>query len=125
MRKVESDTFERLERRLTGKTANGGPKRLAKGTKVTKDYLGTVERYDWFDIRLANEEAAAQVEGLKESLAQKRREFDAMFEAKRKKLTPGGRDRKSTRLNSSHRCISYAVFCLKKKKTEQKKKYEN
>src|ERR1017187_3977797 len=24
-------------------------------------------------------------------------------------------DRKSTRLNSSHRCISYAVFCLKKK----------
>src|SRR5437879_7461893 len=30
-------------------------------------------------------------------------------------------DRKSTRLNSSHRCISYAVFCLKKKK--QKKKH--
>src|SRR5215210_8443616 len=28
-------------------------------------------------------------------------------------------DRKSTRLNSSHRCISYAVFCLKKKKTKQ------
>src|SRR3970282_818045 len=27
---------------------------------------------------------------------------------------PGGGDRKSTRLNSSHRCISYAVFCLKK-----------
>src|SRR5437879_7387290 len=27
-------------------------------------------------------------------------------------------DRKSTRLNSSHRCISYAVFCLKKKKQE-------
>src|SRR5437879_13474237 len=32
------------------------------------------------------------------------------------------RDRKSTRLNSSHRCISYAVFCLKKKK---KKKIKN
>src|SRR5438552_7238433 len=34
---------------------------------------------------------------------------------------PGGRrrreDRKSTRLNSSHQIISYAVFCLKKKKT--------
>src|SRR5436189_6345647 len=28
------------------------------------------------------------------------------------------KDRKSTRLNSSHRCISYAVFCLKKKKKE-------
>src|SRR5436309_12559086 len=32
------------------------------------------------------------------------------------------RDRKSTRLNSSHVKISYAVFCLKKKK---KKKYKN
>src|SRR5437763_8784638 len=32
----------------------------------------------------------------------------------------GGRDRKSTRLNSSHRCISYAVFCLKKKKTPRR-----
>src|SRR2546429_4116100 len=29
---------------------------------------------------------------------------------------PGNRDRKSTRLNSSHGYISYAVFCLKKKK---------
>src|SRR2546430_5033503 len=29
-----------------------------------------------------------------------------------------GRDRKSTRLNSSHSQISYAVFCLKKKKTK-------
>src|SRR5437867_8125715 len=28
-------------------------------------------------------------------------------------------DRKSTRLNSSHRTISYAVFCLKKKKTKK------
>src|SRR2546422_4511789 len=30
-----------------------------------------------------------------------------------------GKDRKSTRLNSSHGYISYAVFCLKKKKTPQ------
>src|SRR5688572_31446969 len=34
----------------------------------------------------------------------------------------GERDRKSTRLNSSHSQISYAVFCLKKKK---KKTYKN
>src|SRR5436190_24268983 len=31
-------------------------------------------------------------------------------------------DRKSTRLNSSHRVISYAVFCLKKKKKKKKKR---
>src|SRR5688572_31707275 len=33
-----------------------------------------------------------------------------------------GKDRKSTRLNSSHSQISYAVFCLKKKKKKKKKK---
>ena len=32
-------------------------------------------------------------------------------------MDTGGHDRKSTRLNSSHRCKSYAVFCLKKKRT--------
>src|SRR5215510_15878730 len=32
---------------------------------------------------------------------------------------PRGRDRKSTRLNSSHVAISYAVFCLKKKKKKR------
>src|SRR3712207_9393768 len=32
----------------------------------------------------------------------------------------GGADRKSTRLNSSHANISYAVFCLKKKKKERR-----
>src|SRR5437588_7487119 len=31
-------------------------------------------------------------------------------------------DRKSTRLNSSHTVISYAVFCLKKKKTQHQKR---
>src|SRR5205814_8476655 len=34
-----------------------------------------------------------------------------------KAIIPGGSDRKSTRLNSSHLGISYAVFCLKKKNT--------
>src|SRR5437763_9712078 len=34
----------------------------------------------------------------------------------------GSSDRKSTRLNSSHRCISYAVFCLKKKKLKYLRK---
>src|SRR5438094_2546138 len=38
----------------------------------------------------------------------------------------GSRDRKSTRLNSSHRTISYAVFCLKKKKKQKQcAKYYN
>src|SRR2546426_3656006 len=34
----------------------------------------------------------------------------------------GGLDRKSTRLNSSHLVISYAVFCLKKKKNKEQRR---
>src|SRR5258708_23302413 len=37
---------------------------------------------------------------------------------------PAARDRKSTRLNSSHQIISYAVFCLKKKKQPQQQSQE-
>src|SRR5437762_6805401 len=44
------------------------------------------------------------------------RKRDLQFHPERR-----SRDRKSTRLNSSHRCISYAVFCLKKKKKQKKK----
>ena len=72
-----------------GKTANGGPKKLAKGTKITKAYLDGVDRYDWFDIRLAGEEAARAARELKDSLAAMREEFDRAFEVKKKKLTQG------------------------------------
>src|SRR5258708_24032106 len=40
-------------------------------------------------------------------------------------LAERGVDRKSTRLNSSHQIISYAVFCLKKKRTDRHTTYRN
>jgi DNA-directed RNA polymerase subunit beta len=89
LRIVENDTFGRIERLLTGKTAKGGPKKLAKGTRITKTYLHEVGRYDWFDIRLAEDDQQLQLEQLKDSLGQKRVEFDALFEEKRRKLTQG------------------------------------
>src|SRR5437764_1943891 len=49
------------------------------------------------------------------------REREATSGRSRTRQRCGAReDRKSTRLNSSHRCISYAVFCLKKKKKIEK-----
>ncbi len=89
LRIVEDDAFGRIERLLTGKTANGGPKKLAKGTKITKAYLMENDRYHWFDIRLANEESAQQLEQLQEGLEQTRKSFDAAFEEKKRKLTSG------------------------------------
>src|SRR5690625_6513949 len=45
--------------------------------------------------------------------------IDAGYPAARISETESRADRKSTRLNSSHVAISYAVFCLKKKNTNQ------
>src|SRR5438309_8605546 len=46
---------------------------------------------------------------------ERRRDLEAVRRGLRRDVR--GADRKSTRLNSSHSSISYAVFCLKKKKT--------
>ena len=89
LRIVEDDAFSRLERLLIGKTANGGPKKLAKGAKIAKAYLAEVERHSWFDIRIANDKVAEQMEQLKESLAQTKLLFDKAYEEKKKKLTSG------------------------------------
>jgi DNA-directed RNA polymerase subunit beta len=89
LRIVEADTFGRIERLLLGKPAAKGPKKLAKGTKITKPYLDDVDRYQWFEVSLADEDAQAQLESLKDSLAKLREDFDKLFEVKRKKLTQG------------------------------------
>ncbi len=89
LRIVEGDAFNRLERLLVGKAVNGGPKKLGKGEKITKEYLSDLEKYHWFDIRPSDEEAATALEAIKESINEKRHQFDMAFEEKRKKLTQG------------------------------------
>lgn len=89
LRIVELDAFDRIQKLLLGRVANGGPGKLAKGTKITKAYLEGVERFHWFDIRPAEDDVAAQLESIKNALEQTRHSFDMVFEEKRKKLTQG------------------------------------
>ncbi len=89
LRIVENDAFDRLRKTLIGKTANGGPRKLAKNTALTAEYLDELDRWQWFDIRLADEDAAVSLEQVKDALEQKRHQFDLAFEEKRKKLTQG------------------------------------
>ncbi|MBI5329869.1 MAG: DNA-directed RNA polymerase subunit beta [Betaproteobacteria bacterium] len=88
MRIVEEDAFARMRRMLTGKAAKGGPKKLGK-TDITEAYLDDVNPHDWFDIRVADEDLARQMEGIKDALDKQREEFDRMLETKKKKLTQG------------------------------------
>jgi DNA-directed RNA polymerase subunit beta len=89
LRIVETDTFQRIEKLLVGKAANGGPKKIAKGSAITAEYLADLDRYQWFELRLSDESAAKQLESLKESIESKRHQFDLAFEEKHKKLTQG------------------------------------
>jgi DNA-directed RNA polymerase subunit beta len=89
MRIVEDDAFGRIRRLIEGKTATGGPNKLKKGDALTAEYLASIGRYDWFDIRLSDEETARQLEQLKDGLAQARVGFDSKFEEKKRKLTQG------------------------------------
>ena len=89
LRIVEADAFDRIEKLLVGKKANGGPQKLAKGAVITAEYLAGVEKFHWFDIRPADEVVAAQLESMKNAMEQTRHSFDLAFEEKRKKLTQG------------------------------------
>jgi DNA-directed RNA polymerase subunit beta len=89
LRILEEDIYERVERMLTSKVAQGGPNKLKSGTKITKAYLDEVPREQWFEIRLKNDEANEQLEKAYERLKAQREEFDRRFDEKKAKITAG------------------------------------
>jgi len=86
---MEDDAYQRVENMLVGKVADGGPNKLKSGAKITKGYLDEVAREKWFEIRLRNDEANAQLEAISEQIKQLRKDFDDKYEEKRSKLTTG------------------------------------
>jgi DNA-directed RNA polymerase subunit beta len=89
LRIMEDDVYHRVENLLQGRTAEGGPKKLARGAKVTRDYLEDVGRDKWFEIRLRNEDVNADLEKIGERLKAMRNDFEQRLEDKRSKLTTG------------------------------------
>ncbi len=89
LRILEEDIYERMERLLTGKMAQGGPNSLKAGSKITAAYLQELPREQWFEIRLKNDDANEQLEKAAERLKAQRGEFDELFEEKRMKITAG------------------------------------
>jgi len=86
---LEEDIFDRVERMLLNKQVDGGPNGLKSGSKVTKSYLDDLDREQWFEIRLRNDEANKQLEQVAERLRVQREEFELRFEEKRNKITAG------------------------------------
>ncbi len=89
LRIMEGDTFQRVEKMLLGKTADGGPNKLKAGSKITKAYLGELEQDQWLEIRLRNEDAASDLEAVAAQIKAQRETFREKFEEKKRKLTTG------------------------------------
>ena len=89
LRILEEDIYERVERMLLGKMAQGGPNRLKSGSKITQAYLDEVPREQWFEVRLKNDDASEQLEKASERLKTQQGEFDRLFEEKKEKITAG------------------------------------
>jgi DNA-directed RNA polymerase subunit beta len=89
LRIMEDDIYQRVEKLLLGKLAEGGPNKLAAGAKLTRDYLTDIGRGKWFEIRLRNEEANENLEKAGEQLKTLRKDFDRRLEEKKAKLTTG------------------------------------
>ncbi|MGA0800935.1 MAG: DNA-directed RNA polymerase subunit beta, partial [Steroidobacteraceae bacterium] len=86
---LEDDMFQRVRGMLIGKVAAGGPAKLKSGTKVTEEYLDGLQRDQWFEIRLDDEEANSQLEATAERLREQRKMFEAKLENKKGKITQG------------------------------------
>ncbi|MGY8794462.1 MAG: DNA-directed RNA polymerase subunit beta, partial [Woeseiales bacterium] len=89
LRILEEDIYDRVERLLTGKVAQGGPNKLKSGSKIAKVYLDEVPREQWFEIRLKNDDANQQLETAAERLKTQRAEFDRRYDEKKEKITAG------------------------------------
>jgi len=86
---LEDDLFQRVRGMLLGKVAAGGPSKLKSGTKITAEYLDSLKRDDWFEIRLDDEDANSQLEATAERVREQRKMFEARLENKRAKITQG------------------------------------
>jgi DNA-directed RNA polymerase subunit beta len=86
---LEEDIFDRIERMLVGKVVEGGPNKMKAGSKVTQAYIEELDREQWFEIRLRNDEANKELEQVAERLRTQREEFERRYEVKKNKITAG------------------------------------
>ena len=86
---LEDDLFVRVRSMLIGKSAEGGPKKLKSGTAISAEYLDDLTREQWFEIRLSDDDANAQLEQVAERLKAQHKAFEKRFDDKKAKITAG------------------------------------
>ncbi|HEY3488194.1 MAG TPA: DNA-directed RNA polymerase subunit beta, partial [Gammaproteobacteria bacterium] len=86
---IEADIYARVEKMLIGKVADGGPKGLKKDSKITKEYLDSLDKEKWLEIRMRTDEISKQLEQISSQLKNMREEFERRYIQQKEKITAG------------------------------------
>ncbi|MBS9778086.1 MAG: DNA-directed RNA polymerase subunit beta [Gammaproteobacteria bacterium] len=85
----EDDLFERVERLLVTKVIKKGPAKIKAGTNITLEYLESLDREDWLDIRMEDADLNEQLDAAQKLLIEKRKDSQEEFEEQKRKITQG------------------------------------
>ncbi|MHC9509638.1 DNA-directed RNA polymerase subunit beta [Kangiella sp. M94] len=81
--------YQRARNLVMGCVGEKGPNKFKKGSKITADYLDSLEPAQYLEIQLRVEEKQQALESLANYLAEQRKEYDKKFEVQKLKITQG------------------------------------
>ena len=85
----EEDIYHRVSTLLLNKESTGGPSNIKPGTIISNDYLSSIMREKWFDVRVSDDSASQQLEQLSKQLELLGKEMEKRFNDSRKKIIQG------------------------------------
>jgi DNA-directed RNA polymerase subunit beta len=85
----EDSVYQRVRKILVKAIAESGPKKLAKGSVITEDYLDRLLREKWFTIKLEKERINKGLKEARERLKLLRKDYDKKLSLERKKIAQG------------------------------------
>ena len=86
---LERNIYSRLKTLITGKTAVKGPKGVKAGSTIDEELLGTLSKGQWWQLALAEESEAKDVEALHDQFEAQKRALDNRFDDKVEKVRRG------------------------------------
>ena len=90
LRIYEDDILFRVRNLILNKVSEGGPNELKKGEKVSDDYLNSIEKTSWLEIRIRDEKINVQLEKLSAQLTKQKNILKETQEKQEAKISAGG-----------------------------------
>ncbi|MBV0891035.1 DNA-directed RNA polymerase subunit beta [Paracoccus sp. Z118] len=86
---LDRNIYARLKSLILGKKAVKGPKGVRSGTSIDEDLLGSLSRGQWWQLAVAEEDTAKEVEALNQQYDVQKKALEARFEDKVEKVRQG------------------------------------